>query len=276
VLHITSFFDQRWEVQEPGTQDFLGSQVSVTDVFKSDGGISTAQVGWAHRLGDDLSIGVSVGSRIGSVTRRFTRLIDEEAVTGTVPFGTGGSWQYSGALASVGFQWDPLRVLRLGGVLNWSGDVKAKPEPGTGGGTVKFDVPTEYRVGASGVLSPRLALSLGASYSDWKASNEFLSSDVLVGSVWSFGGGVEWAGPQLGARNFPIRLGAKRSAMPFTFEGENPVESVLTGGIGLNLVPSQAGFIGAVDIAFERGSREAGSLSESFWRASLTFRVGSF
>ena len=160
--------------------------------------------------------------------------------------------------------------------MNWSGDLKAEPQPGTSGGTVSFDVPTEYRLGASGILTPRLALSVGLSFSDWKASNEFLPSEAVVGSVWSFGGGVEWGGPQMGARNFPIRLGAKRSAMPFTFQGENPIENVVTGGIGLNLVPPQAGFVGAVDIAFERGSREAGSLSESFWRASLTFRVGSF
>ena len=92
----------------------------------------------------------------------------------------------------------------------------------------------------------------------------------------SFGGGVEWAGPSLGVRNFPIRLGMRNSDLPFTFDGENPTEKVLSAGIGLNLLPAQAGLMGAIDLAFEKGTREAGSLSESFWRATVTFRVGSF
>jgi hypothetical protein len=276
VLHISSFFDQRWEVQQASTQDLDGGPVSVTDVFKSDGGISTVRFGWAHRLGDDLSIGVGVGSRVGSVTRRFTRLVNTEEVLGVAPFGIGGTWQYSGLTAALGFQWDPIRALRLGGTVDWSGELKADPETGTEGGSVRFEIPTEFRLGASGILTPRLALLVGMSFSDWKASNEFLGSEAVAGSVWSFGGGLEWAGPQMGARNFPIRIGARKSNLPFTFEGENPTENVLTGGIGLNLVPPQTGLVGAIDVAFEKGSRDAGSLSESFWRASLTFRVGSF
>jgi hypothetical protein len=117
---------------------------------------------------------------------------------------------------------------------------------------------------------------LGLSYASWDASGQFLDEEDVLGSVWSYGGGLEWAGLQLGSRNFPIRLGYKNSDLPFTFDGEASKETLLSGGIGLNLVPSQAGFVGAVDIAFERGKREGGSLSETFWRASLTFRVGSF
>ena len=87
---------------------------------------------------------------------------------------------------------------------------------------------------------------------------------------------MEWAGPRLGVRNFPIRLGMRKTDLPFTFDGENPTERVWSGGIGLNLLPPQVGVMGAIDVALERGTRDAGSLSESFWRATMTFRVGSF
>ena len=95
-------------------------------------------------------------------------------------------------------------------------------------------------------------------------------------SVKSFGGGVEWAGPTWGSRNFPVRFGMRRSDLPFTFDGDNPSERVFSGGIGLNLVPRETGLVGAIDLAVEKGTREGGSLSESFWRMSVTFRVGSF
>jgi hypothetical protein len=250
--------------------------VPVTDVFKSEGGVSSIQLGWAQGLGDDFSLGFGIGTRIGSVTRRFTRQIDAEEVTGVIPFLKGGEWQYSGFSASAGFQWDPIAAVRLGGSVHWSGDLEAEPQFDTEGGTATFDMPTEFRFGASGILTPRLALSLGFSYADWKASGDFLQEGDVVGPVWTYGGGLEWAGLQMGSRTFPIRIGFKNSDLPFTFEGEAPSETLFSGGIGLNLVPAGAGFVGGVDIALERGRREGGSLSESFWRASLTFRVGSF
>jgi len=117
---------------------------------------------------------------------------------------------------------------------------------------------------------------MGFSFADWKGLNELMGPEAVAGSIWSFGGGLEWDGPQLGPRNFPFRLGMKRSGLPFTFEGENPTENVYSGGIGLDLIPSQTGLMGGIDLALERGTREAASLSETFWRATVTFRVGSF
>ncbi len=276
VLHIGSFLDQRWEVHQASTQEFRGVQVPVTDEFKSEGGVSTFQVGWAQRVGEDLSLGVGVGTRMGSVTRTFLRTIDSEDLFQIVPFRTGGDWQYSGLTTSLGVQWAPIPAILLGGTIYLSGDLKAKPSDGTDGDPESFDLPTEYRFGASGILTPRLALSVGFSFADWKSSNEYLGPEALVGSVWSFGGGVEWAGPSLGIRNFPIRLGMRKSDLPFTFDGENPTENVWSAGLGLNLLPAQTGMMGAIDLALEKGTRKASSLSESFWRATVTFRVGSF
>jgi hypothetical protein len=93
VLHIGSFMDQRWEVQETSVLEFRGSEVPVTDQFRSDGGISTVQLGWAQRLGEDLSLGIGVGSRIGSVTRTFRRTLDPEEVFDVIPFRTGNEWR---------------------------------------------------------------------------------------------------------------------------------------------------------------------------------------
>jgi len=276
LVHLGAFMDQRWEVEQFSTQEFRGDDIDVTDRFLSDGGISTFQVGWAQRVGEDLSLGVEIGTRIGSVERSFQRTIDGGGVFQVVPFRTGGEWSYSGLTTLFGFQWDPIQAIRLGGTVSLSQDLKATPTEITYGGAEVFDLPTEYRFGASGILTPRLALSVGFSYADWKSSNENLGPESLTGAVLSYGGGLEWAGPRIGIRNFPIRLGMRRSDLPFTFEGEKPTENLLSGGIGLNLMPPSIGLVGAIDLAFERGTREVSSLSESFWKATVTFRVGSF
>jgi len=259
----------------------LGTSYPVTDQFLSDGGVSTVQVGWAQRLGDDLSLGFGLGTRMGNVTRTFLRTIEAGGDFTTVPFRTGGEWQYSGMTAAFSFQWDPINAVRLGGAVNWSQDLEARSvesfeEEQLFSKSETFALPMEFRFGASGILTPRLALTAGFSYADWKSSNEVLPQDALVGTIWSYGGGIEWAGPRWGVRNFPVRLGYRQSALPFTFDGEEPKENALSGGIGLNLIPQELGFVGGIDFGIERGRREAGALSEKFWRASLTFRVGSF
>jgi hypothetical protein len=276
VLHFGSYLDQRWEVQESSTQEFRGAEVQVSDVFKSDGGVSTVTLGWAQRVGEDLSLGFSVGARVGSVTRAYLRVIEGAEIFETVNFQTGGEWRYRGVTGSLGAQWDPMDALRLAASVTWSGELEADPVRGPTTEVAKFDLPMEYRLGASGVLTPRLTLSVGASFADWKASEEFLGEESLVGSVWSYGGGLEWGGPSMGDRSMPFRVGVRRAALPFTFEGEDPKETVFSGGVGLDLIPPQVGLSGGIDLALERGKREAGSLSEKFWRVTLTFRVGAF
>jgi hypothetical protein len=64
--------------------------------------------------------------------------------------------------------------------------------------------------------------------------------------------------------------------LPFRFRDEDPVEKVFSGGIGLNITQVEQLVLAGVDLAVERGSRDAGTLSESFWRATLTFRVAGW
>lgn len=270
-------FDQRWEATEEGTEEFLGTTVPITDSFRSEGGVTTFQLGWGQRIGEDLSIGVGVGARAGSVRRTFARVVDTAFVGVEVaPFREGKEWRYGGFSASLGIQWDALEFLRLGGSVNWSGDLEANPVDDDDGETTVFDLPTEFRLGASGILTPRLAAVVGFSYADWQPSAGGLEAESVVGSVWSLGGGLEWAGPVMVSREFPIRLGFRRSGLPFVFDGENPVENVFSGGMGLNLVRAEDVLVGSVDLGVERGTREAGSLSESFWRGTVTFRVASW
>ena len=275
-MHIGSFLDQRWEVVQSSTELIGGDEVPVEDRFRSRGGVSTFQLGWAQRIGDDLSLGFGVGSRIGSVSRTFTRRLDVEGDIQVVPYETGTEWQYSGLTGAVSFQWDPFEAVRFGGGVTFSQDLEAKPGDGSDSEKETFAIPTEYRLGASGILTPRLAITAGFSFADWKGSEGGLDSEDVAGSVVNVGGGIEWAGPTLGPRNFPIRMGWRRGDLPFTYNGETPTENVFTGGIGLNLMPQGRGMIGAIDLGFERGSREAGLLTETFWRGTVTVKVGSF
>jgi hypothetical protein len=114
------------------------------------------------------------------------------------------------------------------------------------------------------------------SYADWKPSPEGLGAETVAGAVMSFGGGIEWQGGGFGSRTLPIRLGMRRSDLPFLLNGEKPIETLFSGGVGLNLTQAESFVLAGVDMAVERGSREAGAFSEDFWRATFTFRVSGW
>lgn len=277
TLTLGGFMDQRWEVEREGTEELGGVEIPVLEEFASDGGVSTVRFGWAQRIGDRLAVAADLGGRVGSVTRTFTRTLDTSDLQTVVdPYVESVQWQYSGFSTSLGVLFAPLEILRVSGTLTLSGDLEAKPASSSEKEGATYKIPTEYRVGVAARMTPRLAMNVGLSHANWEASSDGLEPETVAGAVWGFGAGAEWLGPQVASRFFPIRLGFRRNDLPFQFDGQTPTETAFSGGIGLNLTPSNAVVLGAVDLALERGSREAGTLSETFWRGTVTFRVSTW
>jgi hypothetical protein len=279
TLTFSSVMDQRWEAQEEGTETLAGVPTPVTNTFKSNGGIAALTLGWAQRLGRSLSVAVSAGLHTGSVTRTYIREFDSPPLSTDemVPFTDGGKWQYQGPKLGIGAVWDPSSVIRLAGSVDWSGELDAKPSSDTKGDAASYAIPTVFRLGASGVLTPRFSLNVGMSYADWTAPDgNNLEPGTVAGGVWNLGGGLELEASGFGGRTLPIRLGVRRSDLPFLFEEEKPTEFVYSGGLGLNLTQADRFVLAAVDLAVERGNREAGTFKEEFWRGTITFRVSGW
>jgi hypothetical protein len=114
------------------------------------------------------------------------------------------------------------------------------------------------------------------SYADWKPSNRGLEAESLVGTVMSWGGGVEWRSQAFGSRTLPLRLGIRKATLPFRLDGADPTETTYSGGWGLNFTQAEDFVLAGIDMAVEKGSRESGSFSEDFWRGTITFRVSGW
>ncbi|MGW8268028.1 MAG: hypothetical protein ACWGSQ_16795, partial [Longimicrobiales bacterium] len=271
--------DQRWQAQEEGTEILDGVSTPVTNTFKSSGGIAALTLGWAQRVGRSLSVAISAGLHTGSVTRTYVREFDSPPLSTdeVTSFTDGGKWQYRGLKLGVGAVWDPVPVLRLAGGVDWSGDLDAEPTADTKGDAASYAIPTVFRLGASGVLTPGLSLNVGMSYADWTApAGTGLEPETVAGGVWNLGGGIEWDLSGFGGRTIPLRLGLRRSDLPFLFQEEKPTEFAYTGGLGVNLTQADQFVLAAVDLAVERGSREAGDFKEDFWKGTITFRVSGW
>jgi hypothetical protein len=84
------------------------------------------------------------------------------------------------------------------------------------------------------------------------------------------GAGAEISGVRLLGAKLPVRVGFRRTDLPFYAAGlTQPTETALTLGFGLRVSDEQA----RIDLALEFGSRgdlEASGVEESFQRLSLS------
>jgi hypothetical protein len=276
TLTYGSVLDQRWETTREQRLPLGGGLARVTDRFLSDGGIAALRLGFASRIAPSLAVGGSIGRYTGELTRNLTRTFDSVDVSLDVSqTQAGGFWNYSGVTATVGATVDVAQVLRVAANLTWSGDVDADPSEDTSGSGATFDFPLELRVGVSGALTPALVANVGVMHADWSSAGEPLR-ESSGRSALTVGGGLEWTGATLAGRRSPVRLGYRRSTLPFTLGTDEAVETAFTAGVGIDFVQSGNTTIAGMGIALERGSREAGTLSERFLRASLTLRVAGF
>jgi hypothetical protein len=271
TLTFAGMMDQRWQGESEGQIDLAGETVNVTDRFDSDGGVSAVRLGFARRISPALAIGFNAGVFTGDLTRTFSRSFDVSTAGPSIPSLTSrGIWSYEGPTLGFGAQWDIGEFFRAAGTVTWSGQLDANPVDDTDGRGEEYDIPTEYRLGVSGALLPSLTLVLGATYANWEG---FVDGSDEGRSTLGFGVGLELGDVRLVGRETPIRLGYRRKDLPFRFDGADATESALTGGLGINLAQFGDVPLARMDLAIEKGSRSAGPISESFWRAVMTIRV---
>ena len=271
-----SVLDQRWRTRVEHLVPLEETSARVTDTFFSDGGVAALRLGFASRIAPSLALGGAVGMYTGETTRRGSRSFDSVDVVVAIPdFQTEGTWRYSGFNATVGAIVDVAEVLRVAASLDWPGSLEAEPASSEVTESRSYHLPVTLRVGASGVLAPGLVVTVGASQADWSGTADD-TGEATGRTARTFGGGLEFTRASLSGRDTPLRLGWRRSDLPFSLLGEEPSETVLAGGLGLNLVQVEDLPRARLDFSLERGRREAGSLSESFWRASMGLQVSGF
>ena len=282
TLTAGSQFDQNWSVESRDSVNVGGESVGFTDTFLSDGAVTAIQVGWARRWSTTFALGATLGVYRGRLTRSFTRAFDREAADSVtlenpiVPFGTAGRWSHSGPLASLNLSWDPSPVLQAGATVAWGGTIKVSPREGGPSVSREVSVPFEFKVSTVAVLSPTLALNLGATFSNWSDLGETSVEDAGAGKVASYGVGVEWDGINFWAGGLPVRLGFRQSDLPFRFLENKVRESAISFGFTVVMAQALDLPLAAMDAAIEVGNRTSGDFEESFRRLTVTTRVGGF
>ena len=274
----SGMLDQSWAIIAEGEEVLGDETVPIVDVIRSNGGLSEIKVGAGYYMNERISLGVSVGMHTGNVQRSITRQYPDSSLL--LPFSTTQSWKYSGPTASIGARWDPVRQVRVGASISWSGTLEAEPDS-LSSGTHEYDMPLRLNAGASAQLTPRLLVTASGSVANWGGGSYTApgtTEATVADRTIDVGAGLEWSELRSGDRVFPLRLGVRRTQLPFHTQGETAAnELTLSGGLGLQLAADDFGPLAMADIGVERGTREGwestanpDGLSEKFWRFTVS------
>lgn len=274
-LSLSGAFSQEWDVEVDRILDFAGEEVRAVDRFEGRGGISVARFGVARRFAEDrVAVGANIGSHLGTMERRFSRELNADDVGPEVePFELDGTWRSGGLTAAAGAHWDVTPLIRLGGSVTWSEDLRLDPTGTTEGTEQRVPIPLELRGGIFATLTPGLGLAASMYRADWSETADVLGDAEAPGVVWHWGAGLEWSGSTLLGRQFPVAVGYRSRDLPFSFLGSAATESALTGGFGIHLAESEGTPLARLHVGYERGTRTAGAVEEDFWRTTFTLRL---
>lgn len=275
-----TFLDQSWSVVQEGSAPVGTGSIGYRDVVESLGGVGQARIGAAVPLGDRFALGLSVGGYTGSQSVTIRRLFDTTAVGLIEPYSETRGARYSGVTTQVGFRWDPLSVLRVGGSVTWSGTLHADSTDGPLPSR-EYDLPLQIAGGASAYLAPGLLAAVSGRWSGWSVTDPSggladPTAEVSSRDTWELGAGLELDNPERRAiRSYPLRVGFQYRQLPFTFVSDHPREWLASLGVGMRLGTNVNTPLARVDLTIQRGARTASggdgipALDESVWRFVL-------
>ncbi|MDX1493412.1 MAG: hypothetical protein R3253_05095 [Longimicrobiales bacterium] len=275
-FQVGSFLDQNYTDRRTGSVDLSTETVVTNDEFVQDGSVSNLNIGYARMLGPDVSAGITVGRYAGSIRRTLTRTYGEEVAADVNSYIEEGRWAYTGYHVTPGAAVDLDGRWHLAVSVQIPTSLDAEAQEGTEGGDRTFDLPVQYRAGASASFGPGLLVGASVVMADWSATQDDLTGSVEAGDANGFGLGVEFTRARLWGKDAPLRFGFRRSSLPFSFGTGDVTERIFSGGVGLALNRANDVTLASVDLAVERGRRWSPGISENFWRATISFQAAGF
>ncbi|MDH3297705.1 MAG: hypothetical protein OEM96_05460 [Gemmatimonadota bacterium] len=272
---FASELDQDWQIEFSDTLTSSLGTFPFIERRTADGGVSSVNFTLTRRI-SRLRLGVEYGIVTGNLRQLFVREFEPDTADVGNRISTSGgatSWSYGGSRIRLGAAADVSARLRVSADVSFQGDLTAERDSvDVLVDSQSFQMPAAFEAGASARLTPRILVSGAAGWTGWSGtegvSTEFVASDV----VW-FGVGVELTGTRLLGANLPLRLGVRRTDLPFHAPGmAQPSETAITFGFGLRVGEERA----KLDIALEFGSRgdlAASGVEESFQRLSLSLAL---
>ncbi len=266
--------DQDWSARFTDTLVLSNGRVPFEEVREHDGGLSAIDFSLARRLGP-LSVGATAQRLSGSLRQTLIRRFDNPLEGAPTLTNAGGTQRirYEAWRFKTGASLNIAGRFLVSGAVGFTGDLTAEPQD-SARSSVLFDLPTTVELGASVLVADSVVLTAGGGWAGWSSVEgleEFQPGLRTHDTKWG-GVGLEYRSARFLGFGVPLRIGARRAELPFSF-GDNPVdETAFSAGAGFVF----RGGVAELNLAFEfgdRGSFADDGLEESFRRLTASFTL---
>jgi hypothetical protein len=266
----STLLDRTWTTS--ATTDVIvgGSTETVTQTFRSDGGITDLRIAAGYLIGSRLRVGLGFHGYTGSNRVSILQQFADTLCCRSVSLRTVTS--YGGNAFSGGAEFDIARTLnvavsgRLGGTMNmYANDTLVS----------SGDVPDRFAASVSFGGIPQTLLAIRYAHEGWSSMQSMSTTGARTVDANDISAGVESAGPRVGERAILIRLGVRKRNLPFSVGTTDIDETSFGGGLGIPLGLRQLGGDRAtLDFSVLRNSRTAVSgVSEKAYNFSVGLRI---
>ena len=262
-LTLSTFLDRTWETAQRGTHQFADDEIPYELAFRSAGAINDIRLAGAWTASNAIRVGIGAhvfsGSNRLNVSTRFSDSLNRVA-----DFAQQSRISYSGAAASAGIDWRPIRSIGVAASGRLGGTLRAVRNDTT---LARADIPMRVGAGIAYTGLRGAVIAASGEWQDWSKLDGLGSAQLTTFDGWDYGLGAEVRGPRWFNADVPIRVGVRRRTLPFGAAGEEVEETSVSFGWGLTIASGRA----VADFGLARASRTAdGGASER----ATTFSIG--
>ena len=253
---ISDYLDRSYAIALRDTINIRGSNEPYTDAARSVGGVSDVQLAASYRLGPKLLAGAGLHFYTGSTSLSVQRSFDN---TSFLSIAVNSNTDFRAIGGSFGLLAQPLRRVEVGASVKLNSSLRSQIANGV---TAFTPMPLELGGGLRLEVVPGVLLAGTVQWANWSRADSALRAGTGDGArdTWAVGVGAEVQRVTLIKLRTPLRFGYRERQLPFLSLGQPLDEHAWSGGFGFQFAQDHA----AVDIAYEDGSRSAGTTHEKF------------
>ncbi len=264
AISMATYAERTFDITASDTMILRGTAVGVEDRIMSDGGIADIRGALAWAASDRLSVGVSVHLLSGSTKLEVRRTFEDSSFRS---FRQDGRSSFSGVGAAVGFLWNALPGMDIGGAVRIDGDLEVTLDSVQVG---EFDLPATITGGIQLAPFPALRLTVTGQWRSWSdAAADVVAAGTTAFNTWEIGTGLELGGAATGTSRIPLRLGFRYAQLPFAPDARRPRELDFSFGTGVAFANSR----GLLDVVVQRVLRDGTGVRERVWQISVGMTV---
>lgn len=263
-VSVSAYTDRTFALALSDTIDIREASVGISDTLISKGGINDIQGAVSYTVSRNFAVGIGLHVLTGTNRFEYRRVFDDSSYT---PVRIKTELSFSGPAISAGFSAEPIKRVRLAGMMRWDGNLAFYKD------SIKLSeipMPLTFAAGIQVAAGDRLTFGGHGLYRNWSVADASIKARGGLGAenAAEAAFGLEWVRSRRSPFKFPLRAGVRYAQLPYPIvEGVYGTEVQLSFGTGFRFTGNR----GSVDLAIERAWRSDGG---DYRERTLMFTFG--